>query len=95
MLQGGKGPSRHKEDFGAASQNLLLAVEELGLATTWIQGQIENEKGIEIGKLLKVPEEYIVMGYFPIGEPIKEVKGPKKLSFEERCFLEEFGVEFL
>lgn len=48
-----------------------------------------------MGKLLKAPEEYTVMGYFPIGEPIKEVKGPKKLSFEERCFLEEFGVEFL
>ena len=44
-----------------------------------------------MGKLLKVPEEYTVMGYFPIGEPIKKVKGPKKLEFKERCFLDEFG----
>ena len=60
----GKGPSRHKEDFGAAAQNLLLAVKDLGLGTTWIQGQIEDGKNIKMGKLLKAPEEYTVMGYF-------------------------------
>lgn len=90
----GKGPSRYKEDFGAAAQNLLLAITDLGLATTWIQGQIENEKGSQIAKLLKVPKEYKMMGYFPIGEPIEEVKGPKKMTFEERCFIDEFGKSY-
>lgn len=94
MFRKDKGPSRHKEDFGAAAENLLLAVTDLGLATTWIQGQIENEKGVKIGKLLKVPEDYHVIGYFPIGEPTEEVKDPKKLTFEECCFMEEFGMEF-
>ncbi|MDO5649083.1 MAG: nitroreductase family protein [Gallicola sp.] len=94
MYRKDKGPSRHREDFGAAAQSLLLAVENLGLATTWIQGQIENEKGKEIGSLLKVPEEYSVIGYFPIGEAEKETNGPKKMTFEERCFLDEFGKEF-
>ena len=94
MALKGKGPSRHKEDFGAAAENLLLAVEELGFATTWIQGQIENEKGAEIGKLLKVPEDYTVAGYCPIGEPVTEVKGPKKMEFNERCFIDEFGKGF-
>ena len=90
----GRGDSRYREDFGAAAQNLLLAVEDLGLATTWIQGNIEFEKAKEIGKLLNVPEDYTVTGYFPIGQPIKKVDGPKKISFNERCFLDEFGKEF-
>lgn len=71
-----------------------MAVENLGLAITWIQGQIENEKGAEIGKLLNVPEDYTVTGYFPIGEPVTEVKGPKKMEFSERCFIDEFGKGF-
>ncbi len=94
MYKEGKGPSRDKEDLGAAAENLLLAVESLGLATTWIQGQIENGKGIEIGKELKVPKDYKVTGYFPIGEPMVEVKGPKKMEFNERCFIDEFGRPF-
>lgn len=94
ILGAGNKPSRHKEDFGAAAENLLLAVTDLGLATTWVQGYIENEKGIQIEKLLNVPDDYYVIGYFPIGEPEEEVKDPKKLSFKDCCFIEEFGKEF-
>lgn len=94
MALEGRGPSRHKEDFGAAAQNLWLAITDLGLATTWIQGQIENEKGEQMAKVLKVPEDYKVSGYFPIGEPSRETVGPKKMPFEARCFLDEFGAEF-
>lgn len=90
----GRDPSRNKEDFGAAAQNVLLAVTDLGLATTWIQGQIENEKADKIAALLEIPEDYSVVGYFPIGEPTREVKAPNKLAFEERCFIDRFGQAF-
>lgn len=90
----GRGPSRNKEDFGAAAQNVLLAVTDLGLATTWIQGQIENEKAEKIAALLDIPDDYTVAGYFPIGEPTREVKAPNKLAFEERCFINRFGRAF-
>ena len=86
--------SRHLEDFSAAAQNLLLAVVDLGYATTWIQGQIENEKSEQMAELLNLPEDLNVIGYFPIGEPSREVSGPEKMSFDERCFLNEFGSSF-
>lgn len=90
----GRGPSRYKEDFGAAAQNLWLAITDLGLATTWIQGQIENEKGEQMAEVLNVPEDFSLIGYFPIGEPSREATRPNKMPFEERCFLDEFGKEF-
>ncbi|NMA07412.1 MAG: nitroreductase [Ruminococcaceae bacterium] len=86
--------SRHLEDFGAAAQNLLLAVTDLGFATTWIQGQIEDGKSEQMAKLLNLPEDIFVIGYFPIGEPSREFSGPDKMSFDERCFLNEFGSCF-
>lgn len=90
----GRGPSRYREDFGAASQNLWLAVTDLGFATTWIQGQIDNEKGEAMEVLLNVPEDYTITGYFPIGEPSREAISPKKMPFDERCFLDEYGKTF-
>lgn len=86
--------SRYLEDFGAAAQNILLAITELGYATTWIQGQIEGEMASKIGEVLEVPEDYTVIGYFPIGEPKEEVSPPEKMSFEERCFLDSYGNKF-
>ncbi len=86
--------SRHLEDFGAAAQNLLLAVTDLGFATTWIQGQIESGQSERMAELLNLPKDVFVIGYFPIGEPSREFSGPDKMSFGERCFLNEFGKSF-
>lgn len=95
MTLGDKYRSYHLEDFGAAAQNVLLAISELGFASTWIQGQIEGEKAEKIAELLNVPEDYMVIGYFPVGEPEEEVvHARKKESFEERCFLNGYGEKF-
>lgn len=87
----GFGDSRYKEDFGAAAENLLLQTEALGLASCWIQGHIEGDKAERIRKLLQVPEELLVMGYFPLGEPAKAVTPPKRKSIGERCFIDRYG----
>lgn len=87
----GKGQSRYLEDFGAAAQNILLSVVELGFATTWIQGQIEGEKASAIAEVLNVPEDYTVIGYFPIGEPKNSLNYVKKQDFSERCFIDTYG----
>ncbi len=88
LVKSGKGCSRYLEDFGAAAQNILLQIVELGYATTWIQGQIEGDKAREIGKILNVDSEYTVIGYFPVGEPACELKYVKKQDFNERCFID-------
>lgn len=89
----GKGESRYLEDFGAAAENLVLAVESLGLATTWIQGQITSKAQV-FAEALGVPAPYQVIGYFPIGYPTTQPHPPAKEPFEARCFLDHYGQPF-
>lgn len=80
------GESYHIQDFSAAAQNILLAAEAMGYATTWIEGQIRGEKGSRMKAVLGVPEEYEVAIYMPIGIPVDPVRRPKKQSFEDRAW---------
>ncbi len=91
LTRAGAGESRYKEDFGAAAENLLVQVASMGLASCWIQGGIEGEKASALHSLLGVPDDILVMGYFPIGEPAKPVTPPKRKSIHERCFLDGYG----
>lgn len=86
--------SRYLEDFGAAAEQVLLAISNFNLASCWIQGQIEGEIADKMGKLVNLPQGFLVLGYFPIGYPTEAVKDPKKYSFNERCFINEWGKTF-
>lgn len=88
----GKGASRYREDFAAAAQNLLLLVEAMGYATVWVQGQIEGNAGEGIRKILNVPSNYEILGYFPIGKAAEKGSRPKKMSMEERIFENGFDM---
>lgn len=85
------GVSYHLQDFSAAAENILLAVADKGLATTWIEGQIRGEKAKQMGELLGVPEDLNVSIYMPLGFPADEGPVPKKLSFEERAWFNGYG----
>lgn len=89
-----KGPSRYREDFAAAAEHLLLGVTEAGLASCWIQGQIEGEPAHQIAELINIPDDFSVLGYFPLGYPEKDVSSPSKKSFNERCFYNSYGNSF-
>jgi nitroreductase len=60
---------------GAAIENLLLALTELGLVTTWV-GHFYDE---QIKDELSIPENLIIEGVFPIGieTKIKTSEKPK------------------
>jgi len=81
------------QDYSAAIQNMLLAITALGYASCWIEGQVtcSAETQANIAKLLNLPEDYVVVGYLPVGIPETEVKRPEYKKFEERAWFNGFG----
>ncbi len=80
------------EDCAAAVENMLLAVTALGYASVWIDGWLRvDNRNEEIGQLLSVPDDKIVRILLPIGVPAEEVKGPKKMAFNERAWFNQYG----
>ncbi len=60
---GKRGEMYCKQQAGAAIENFLLKIEELGLSTCWIGHFTEGE----IKRELKIPKEVNVEAMFPIG----------------------------
>ena len=80
------------EDCAAAVENMLLGITALGYASVWIDGWLRLDGHNEtIGRLLGVPETKIVRILLPIGVPAKEVRGPEKMTFNERAFFNKYG----
>ena len=79
------------EDYGAAVENILLAVTALGYATVWLDGMLKLDgKAEKIHRLLSVPQEKTVRAILPIGVP-KETGVPReKKSWEERVVYNKF-----
>jgi len=81
------------QDYGAAIENMLIAITALGYASCWIEGHItENiETQEQIAELLNIPKEYNVVGFLPIGIPEEEGKRPPYKSFSERVWYNKFS----
>jgi len=82
------------QDYSAAIQNMLLAIEELGYASCWIEGHVTDVDriGYQMQKLLGVPDEYELICFLPVGIAADAVKPPKKQPLEERAWLNGFGL---
>lgn len=82
------------QDYAAAIQNMLLAIEDLGYASCWIEGHVTDVDriGYQIQKILGVPDEYELICILPVGIAADSVKAPKKQPFEERAWLNGFGL---
>jgi nitroreductase len=64
------------QDTAAATQNILLAAQELGLATCWIGAFIEKEVGKAVNAPKKVkPVAIIPVGYSAIKTKVSTEKG--------------------
>ena len=76
------------QDYSAAIENMLLAITFLGYASCWIEGQVTESTDTQkqIAHVLKIPNNYIVVGFLPIGIPEKQGKRPKYKSFSERAW---------
>ena len=81
------------QDYSAAIENMLLAIEELGYKSCWYEGHITDADRIcdKIAEVLGVPEEYDVVCILPVGKAVEDFKVPQKKAFEERVSFNRFG----
>ena len=83
------------QDYAAVIENMLLAIEELGYASCWIEGHITDTDriGRKMADILGVPEELELVCFLPVGKAAEEVKLPVKKPFEERAWFNGFGKQ--
>jgi len=81
------------QDYAAAIENMLIAITALGYASCWVEGQVteNSETQEQIAKLLKLPSNYIVVAFLPVGVPEKEGKRPFYKAFSERAWYNIYG----
>ena len=80
------------QDYSAAIENMLLAMEALGYQSCWYEGHITDDDRIcdRMAALLNVPEQYELVCFLPVGIAEEKVKLPKKKAFEERAWFNRF-----
>lgn len=83
------------QDYGAAIENVLLAVTALGYASCWVEGHItgQSDIGRRMAQRLGVPEGYELVAYLPIGTPAENGKRAQKKSFAQRAWFNGFGKD--
>ena len=81
------------QDYAAAIQNMLLAIEALGYASCWIEGHITDtdQIGRKMADILGVPEDMELVCFLPVGKAVEEARPPRKLAFHERAWFNGFG----
>lgn len=80
-----KGVAFEIQDYGAATENLLLAVTGLGYATVWTDGQMMDEGRPEkVAKLLNIPADETPRAILPVGVPVSPGTQKEKKPLEER-----------
>ena len=81
------------QDYAAAIENMLLTIVELGYQSCWYEGHITDVDriGYQMAQILKVPDEYELVCFLPVGIAEEEPVGPLKQAFEERAWFNGFG----
>ena len=82
------------QDYGAAIENMLLAIDSLGYKSCWYEGHITDKDriGDQMARILGVPEGYALVCFLPVGVPAEETPARKaKKPFEERAWFNGFG----
>lgn len=68
-------------DCAAATQNILLAANSLGLGSCWIgccREELQGENADEYKRLMKIPEDYILLYGIAIGYTEAEAQAPQR-----------------
>jgi len=88
LAYGKRGYMYSKQQAGAAIQNMLLKITELGLASCWIGAFDDNA----IRNILNIPEEIEIEAILPIAHKswIREVKR-KKTELRDIVFFNRYG----
>jgi len=74
------------QDTAAATENILLAAQELGLATCWVGAFREKE----VAKAVKAPKNVKPVAIVPVGYPAERPVAPQKRSVNEIVHYETF-----
>ncbi len=70
-------------DCSAATQNILLAAESLGLGAVWTAVHPYAERIEPVVKILNLPQDIIPLSAIPVGFPSKEHKPREKYNAEK------------
>lgn len=74
-------------DYGAATENLLLAITAKGYASVWMDGVLKFEnRGQRIKDAFNIPDSLNLQAVLPVGIPETEGTQKEKKPFEERVF---------
>ena len=74
------------QDTAAATENILLAAQELGLATCWI-GAFHDR---EVAEAIKAPKHIKPVAIVPVGYPAERPLAPRKRAVNEIVHYEAF-----
>ncbi len=78
-----------KQQVGAAIQNFLLRITDLGLSSCWIGAFLESE----IKTILHIPEHVNVEAILPVGYADEKPKLTKKESLENCIYWDFYGIK--
>jgi len=83
------------QDYAAAIENMLLAIEALGYASCWYEGHITDTDriGRKMADILGVPQDMELVCMLPVGIPAEKKAGPEKLPFSERAWFNGYRKE--
>jgi len=77
-----------RQQAGAAMQNFLLKIEDLGLSTCWVGYFVESQ----IKRALNVPEEANIEAVFPIGFEYEKKRTRKaKIDLDNILYFNSYG----
>lgn len=81
------------QDYAAAIENMLLAMEALGYASCWVEGHITDEDriGRKMADILGVPQHMELVCFLPVGRAAQQAHEPVKKPFDERAWFNGFG----
>lgn len=70
------------QDCSAASQNILLQAEDMGLGATWTAVYPETDRIDAARKLLNLPEHLVPLNIIPVGYPAGNAKSKDNYKAE-------------
>ena len=82
------GPKYSSQQSGATIENFLLSLTEEGLVTYWIRYFHEDQ----VKRILRIPEDLVIDGIFPIGHETKiKTKSQKVIDLENIIYFNKWG----
>jgi len=85
-----RGEKYIRQEAGAAIENFLLKLVDLGLSTCWV-GAFSDE---QVKRILKIPGNIEVEGIFPIGYEMEKGKRKFKPDIKTRVYFNSWGSKW-